>query len=509
MKSVRWMAKRLVLLVCLAALWLPLPANAQTIAMDEANVTFDYPDSWLVVSPQLCGVYEPLLSEAGIDAQELAGQLREQRVLSRAYNADFSQSLSVLIAADELSEEIFDIGEVTDEQRRTLKRRVEGDSLWETTGLRAQDVEWQREGGEYWLYVHYTRTRADELIGRGLRYITVRNGLYVMLDWQISEGRFGNRDLSAFRARLADLEVTKEIDRPMRTVALTAQIPAETNTAEVVITGKTAANAALVVKAPDAMGQMQTLSVGEAGSGGSFSLLVPLEREGTYDITLTASAEGMLSASVSGQLTYSAKTLPVSGVPLSQVVSSDKVALEGETLPGVQIQLVTPFGLTKKRSGSDGKFSFELTTDEAGTYDYTLILAKDGYDQRRIAFTIIREITDEQERERIRDSAQKFSYKTLQQDKEENRGAVMSLYGPVTEVSQSGSAYYVRMQFNKDANGQWFNTVVITANADMGVKVGDMMTAVVTVAGVYMEQNAGGEDVAVPRFDLLFVDKVE
>ena len=30
-------------------------AGAQTVVMDEGHVAFDYPDSWLVVSPQLCG----------------------------------------------------------------------------------------------------------------------------------------------------------------------------------------------------------------------------------------------------------------------------------------------------------------------------------------------------------------------------------------------------------------------------------------------------------------------
>ena len=39
-------------------------AGAQTVVMDEGYVAFDYPDSWLVVSPQLCGVYAPLLADA-------------------------------------------------------------------------------------------------------------------------------------------------------------------------------------------------------------------------------------------------------------------------------------------------------------------------------------------------------------------------------------------------------------------------------------------------------------
>ena len=85
----------------------------------------------------------------------------------------------------------------------------------------------------------------------------------------------------------------------------------------------------------------------------------------------------------------------------------------------------------------------------------------------------------------------------------------MVLYGPVTRVSAAGDVHYVRMLFNKDAQGTWFNPVVIVAQEDMGVREGDMLTVAVTVAGVYEEQDDAGNSVAVPRFELVFVDKVE
>ena len=217
----------------------------------------------------------------------------------------------------------------------------------------------------------------------------------------------------------------------------------------------------------------------------------------------------MNDATLSGEIAYSAKTLPVSGVEESLFVTGDTTTIAGTTLTGVQLQLVTPFGVSKKRSGNDGAFSFELTTKDAGEYKYTLILDKSGYNQRRVPFTVTRIITDDQEQEKIRQSAVKISYKDLQKDKEENQGKVMRLYGPVSEVSSSASVYYVRLQYNKDAKGKWYNDVVIVCDADTGAKVGDMMTAVVTVDGVYSEQSASGADVIVPRFKLLFVDKIE
>lgn len=492
---------------------LPACACAQRIGMEGAHVAFDYPESWLVVSPQLAQVYAPLLEDAGIDADALAEELETTGVQSRAYNADFSQWLSIVAWRDDLSEEIYDIESATDAQRRTMRTLAESSSLFETTGLRTQDAEWQREGGVYWLYIHYTKTRAGETIGRGIRYVTVRNGMYIALDWQLASGRFGNRDIASLRARLSDLTVTEQVEQPMRAVSLTADIPSETITSDLVITGRTEPGALLLAEAPDGRGEMQTLSVGEAGKGGSFSLLVPLEEEGSYDITLTASLEGMLDASVSGKVVYSAKTLPVSLTGVqdggSLVVTQDSFTLSGQTLAGVQMQLVTPMGLTKKRAANDGTFSFELTTKDEGEHDYTLICTKDGYSQRRIRFTLVRQMTDDQERAAIKKSAEAISYKKLQQALPENNGKTLVITGPVTELSTAGEHTYLRMMYNKNADGTWYNPVIIVAGGETGVREGDMATLAVTVDGAYEEQDAQGNPVAVPRLNLIFVDKVQ
>ena len=504
--------KRIISIFILCAA-LPALCAAQTILMEDAHLSFDYPDSWLVVSPQLALVYERLLVDEGVDAAALSEEMAAQGVLSRAYREGFRQHMSVMTKADELSAEVFDIGQTTDEQRRALRNQVENNNFWETTGYRAQDVEWQKEKGAYWLYVHYTKTTAGETIGRGLRYITIRNGAYVMLDWQIDSGRFGNRDLNYFRGLLSGLTVTETIPEPVRTAKLEAEIPSETSTSDFTITGITSAGATLVAEYADEMGRMQTLSVGVAGGNGKFSLLVELEEEGTYPITLTATRDDMLSSSITGTVVYSAKTLPVTihGVEEGGVhtVTGNETKLSGETLAGAQLQLVTPFGLSKKRAGNDGTFSFDLTTKDEGEYRYTLILDKGGFDQRRVAFSQVRVKTDDQEKADIRANAEKISYKNLQKDLEENRGKIMSLYGPVTEVSRSGSTYYLRMQFNKRADGTWYNPVVIVANEDMGAKTGDMITAVVKVSGVFEEQDASGEPVMVPSFELVFVDRLE
>ena len=68
------MKRILIALISLLAL-MPAAALGQVVTMDEGHVAFDYPDSWLVVSPQLCGVYAPLLEAEGMDADALSAEL--------------------------------------------------------------------------------------------------------------------------------------------------------------------------------------------------------------------------------------------------------------------------------------------------------------------------------------------------------------------------------------------------------------------------------------------------
>ena len=124
-------------------------------------------------------------------------------------------------------------------------------------------------------------------------------------------------------------------------------------------------------------------------------------------------------------------------------------------------------------------------------------------------FTLVRVKTDDQEKADIRRIAEKISYKNLQKDLPENRGKIMSLYGPVAEVSTSGSTQYIRMYFNKRADSSWYNPVVIVTNQNTGAKAGDMISAVVSVSGVFEEQDSSGDPVMVPSFELVFVDKLE
>ena len=89
------------ILLILALLLVPCAALAQSITMEAQGLTFDYPESWIVVSPQLAMVYAPLLAQNGIDASALSQDMEAQGVLSRAYSPDFARVPAGFSPADE------------------------------------------------------------------------------------------------------------------------------------------------------------------------------------------------------------------------------------------------------------------------------------------------------------------------------------------------------------------------------------------------------------------------
>ena len=490
-------------------LLLPVMTEAQTIRMEDGYAAFDYPDTWMVLSPQLCTVYAPLLEKQGMDPAALRSSMEKGHILSCAYNPDFSQRLSVLCWSDDTSQSLFDIGRVETGERRRIRAQAENNTLWESSGMRTQDAEWQTVSGRYWLYLHYLRTENGETVGRGLRYITIHNGQYIALDWQISNGRFSNRDLGTFKSRVQQIVFLQELEEPMQTVALDTELPTETSSGKIEISGTATPGAELVLTIESESILKRTAGETTAGPRGSFKIEFSLEKEGEVDLVLTAHADGMIDQVLQSTVTYNSKTLPVSGIDDSRTVSEDKLVITGKTLAGTQLQLLTPYGISKKRAANDGSFSFELNTKEEGTYNYTLVLDKSGYLQRRYPFTVIRIKTDDQQKADIRKTAVRLKYRDLQKDQESNLGKVMSIYGPVTEVSTGGDTSYIRMQFTKSVGNTWTNPVIIVCEGTTEVTSGQYISAVVTVDGIYMEQDDAGNDVAVPRFQLLFIDRVE
>lgn len=203
-------------------------------------------------------------------------------------------------------------------------------------------MEWQKENGENWLYIHYIVTRSGTTVGRGLRYVTVHNGLYVELDWRIESGRFSGRDLNAFRARLADIAITESVAEPVRDVKLDAEIPTETSVGQVTISGTATAGATVIAETPDGNGAMLTLDAETASSSRPVHAGAGTGKRGQLRDHVDGFQRRHERRVAFRRDCVQRQNAAVSGIAESQTVTSDKVTITGTTLAGVQLQLVTP-----------------------------------------------------------------------------------------------------------------------------------------------------------------------
>lgn len=505
--------KRLIFLLALLLCVLGLMpcAYAQQITMESVYAGMEFPDTWLVVSPQLLPVYEPYLLAHGLDTQEMAERYAREGIIAEAWDADFAQSMRVLVTTDTRSETIFDMDRATTAERSSLLRYYETRSNFTATPYRYQQAEWQTHSqyGRFLFLRYNTLNASGDIAERGVRYLTIKNGQNYIIDWTIPDRRFTNRDLNIFRQTLESFTFTTVLDAPPRPAVLSAQIPAEVSDARVELTGTATAQAGLIVTLSAGEGEGDVVSVGSANDNGAFSIFFDLPGEGTYHVTLTASRTGYADTSIRQTLTYQASLLPVSidawpDDPWTQ----DTFTLSGETLPGSQLQLLSDKGLVTKRPNASGRFSFELNTPDAGEHQYTLVVTNGRYTQRRFPFTVNRAYTDEQVLDAIKRTAVSISYRNLQQSPGEYAGQVMRLSGYVSEITQGEGICFIRLMLSRGTQDVWTTPVLIACEqAPDGLVQGERAVVYGYVADPYYERGTEeSADTVVPGFTFICVD---
>ena len=97
-------------------------ACAQTVTMEDIYAQIDFPDTWLVLSPQLLRVYEPLLSQHGFDVNGMAERYESEGVIAEAWDADFAQSMRVMVTRDERAQTLFTLDRSTTAERNSMAK---------------------------------------------------------------------------------------------------------------------------------------------------------------------------------------------------------------------------------------------------------------------------------------------------------------------------------------------------------------------------------------------------
>lgn len=481
-------------------------ACAQTITMESVYAQLEFPETWLVLSPQLLHAYEPLLSQNGFDVSGMAERYESEGVIAEAWDESFLQSMRVMVTQDTRSQTLFDIDRSTTAERSAMARYYESESNFAATPYRFKQVEWQKHA-KYGrcLFLRYNVVDEDgDITERGVRYITIKNGMNYILDWTIPDRRFTNRDLNAFKARLETLTFMAFLEAPPLPTQLSADIPAEVSNSHVELSGTASENAGIYVTLSDGEGPGEVVSVGSADAKGNFSIYFDIPAEGSYSVTLTAEKDGYADASIRQTIVYEGSLLPVSiDAWPTDPWTQDTFTLRGETLVGSELQLITDIGLVKKKPGADGSFKFELNTPDEKVYNYTLVVNNGKYTQRRFTFTINRVYTQSQEIARLKKSAVSISYRNLQTKANEYKGQVMRLSGYVSEITPGEGVVFVRLMLSRNTKGVWTTPVIIACEETPSIEQGKRAVIYGYVSTPYYEQSGEDTNVAIPGFTFI------
>lgn len=507
----------LLLMLCCVALSAQaadtVPHTASAIGLSTA-----FPAGWTIVTPQTVSSY--MLFFEGYTAEDAADTLIAEGVQAMAFSPSGDAVLRVIAQpGDAVAAQFYDIERYTPAMRTAIKNDFLDKAAWALTGYRYSSAEWtNREGQGRLLNLEYTIRTGEETVARGKQAYTIRNGLCLTLDLQITGSRKITQDEEKlYRGFISDTVFPESVDIPPMPVGLTLTgvVPEETDKAEFVIGGESTKGAlvtAMVV--PD---EGEPFSVGEATTNGSgkFKLTVSLPSEGDYRLYLRASLEGYAPTEEARWISYNARRLPVSfsSYPEGDYYESD-VIISGKTISGVTVQCMEGDVNKKKVTGSDGSFSFKMDKGTLGPRKITLSLTKKNYDNRRFDLEFDRQFTREDYVKYLSSRVESLSFTNLTEKAEKYVGRLVKYDGEVLDVSTVGTVTYVQFGLRQDKeSGRWTQRIVAVADA-MEVQLGagdraSLYIEVTTDTYAFPDLSADGDEteILVPAVTLLTYTK--
>lgn len=496
-------------LACCAALHAPDALAEQEIELDSVYARLRFPDTWLVVTPASLPVYAGLLRDAGQDPDAMETRFAADGVVAEGWSETFDESYRLIVREDERSQTLFDIGRSTGAQRRAIAGSFTGTRTSRQADTRYQDAEWSKLDALGWvLFLRYNKVEGGEITARGVQYFTIRNGKNYVLDWVVGARRVTNKDLARFREMLDGLSFVSGMEAPPIPARLEVAggMPREAGSGELRLQGVTEPEAGLVLTRDTGAGEPRVMSIGSANRDGEFTLIVPLEEQGEYRLTLTAVKEGYQDASLSGTLTYQPGLLPVNidNIPGPQY-AQDSYRLSGAAPPGATVQIVAGERSLERKAGNDGSFFAEIDTSAPGDYRILVIVTHKGMKERRILIEFTRVASQAEERDALKRQAKQATYAQLLRNPETYVGEVMTFTGNVTEISHGAEVWFARLDVSRSKGVSW--PMVLVCDADPGLKQGDRITFYARANSPFTEQDATGNEISVPSLSLLWLEK--
>ena len=496
--------------------------------------------SYIVLTPDNLSEHPDLLISLGKTKDDLLTDWEARGVQLQAWTKKADACLEVVVIQDEESQQFYDLERLT-RQARDEYRHVHrlSNKKFIQDGYTFYEIEWKKQklGGNF-LKFEYKKV-TDAGLCRGLMRKTVRNGWTVILDYQVFNRLPRKTDENNLNkiANTVQFEVIEPApvdkapaaDNPegaegteVQTVVngsasgllkITVPPPSETNTDTFTIEGTTTPGAHLIGVAMRWSASNALKFTADATKAGNFKLKITLPDEGVWLVTLNLEVNGAIVAEeVFDTTTFSRTTLPVTITEqVPEKLTSNEFVLSGVTSKGVEIQCIVsntaapdhPFNDACKTNGT-GKFKFKVPTAAEGTYDFTLVFSKKGYNTKRLTWTAVRSLTDQELQAKSTAKAVHPSYANLNKKLETYIGQTTVYNAYITDVQQNGNEWIITAALKKNKKG-YSDFLVFDSTKDPGLMADTKVKIYGICIGSYPIQSEEG-DTSYPRFEYLYAE---
>lgn len=259
-------------------------------------------------------------------------------------------------------------------------------------------------------------------------------------------------------------------------------VPAYTNDAQIVLSGKTDPSAQVTV----AVGG-DTLGKTTAKRDGTFTIRVTLSQEGEQTLAvMTDTAEAMFAVH------YEMPSARLEILePMDTTFTGDSVLVRGQTEPGATVYAKGNGVNTNVKAGKNGVFSVRIAVDEEGPQTYQLRAKVKDFKETTQSITLTRIFTEREGITRFRQKMSALDYINLSRNAPKYQGTKFSFRGKVMEFTDYDGSPCALVCVDNASVGVWYDPIWVVLTGEEELKVGHVATFYMTGEGLTLP--AGGQ----------------
>ncbi len=502
----------LLVLLCL----LPAAALADSFTFPEQGASVVIPSGkYTFITPDNAAGKTDWLARNNLTADAVIKDFIDRGVLLQAWSNGGDVCLEITAVQDAYGQQYYDVNQVSENERKNYRIGHSSDKTgeWRALGYDYESAVWKnyKKGGRF-LQLEYTRTVGGQSY-RGYARKTVRNGWHIQVDYQVYDRGLKNSDKNALEAIMTSWQFHEVTARPATSatkVIFTSTPPQETNTGKFTVAGTGSTGLKVVGVVMRMSSSDVTRFEADIDGKGKFQLPVTLPKEGLWMMTYTVfNGEEVVEEGAFDPITFDDALLTVrmnSELPKSMVLTGNSLTISGTTMKQTTVQCIVDGRYDKSiKTNNSGEFSFTIDTSAEGVYNITLTFQKKGYNMRRFRCEAVREFTEEDRKQSIREEAKKPTYTNLVKKNANYRGVYMVYTLSIKEVSQGPSGYLTFAGMSKTKSGVYKDIVVIRTTEEPSWTAGSSARMYLKCLGLYDVSGAEGTD-SYPYFDLQWVE---